>query len=97
MYCIKIQKILQGEKNGILTKETVELMLTKHENNWGLGLSLKNKKDSLIFQHGGKNEGFTNDMIAFAYQGNAVIIITNADNGGKLISGIKNAISNYYN
>ena len=36
-------------------------------------------------------------MMAFAYQGNAVIIMTNADNGGKLISEVKNAISNYYN
>ena len=97
MYCIELQDILQGEKDGILTKETVELMLTKHKNDWGLGLSLKNEKDSLIFQHGGKNEGFTNDMIAFAYQGNAVIIMTNADNGGTLISEIRNAISNYYN
>jgi len=97
MYCIEIQEILQGEKDGILSKETVELMLTKHENNWGLGPSLGNEKDSLVFGHGGKNEGFTNDMMAFAYQGLAVIIMTNADNGGKLISELKNAISDYYN
>lgn len=85
-----------GKKDGILTKETVEIMLTKHKNNWGLGPSLDNEKEALIFGHGGKNEGFTNDMIAFAYQGKAAIIMTNADNGGKLISEIKNAISNYY-
>lgn len=95
-YCIEIQDILMGKKDGILTKETVEIMLTKHKNNWGLGPSLDNEKEALIFGHGGKNEGFTNDMIAFAYQGKAAIIMTNADNGGKLISEIKNAISNYY-
>jgi len=97
MYCIEIQDILKGKKDGILTKETVEIMLTKHKNDWGLGPSLKNEKDSLIFEHGGKNEGFTNDMVAYAYQGNAVIIMTNADNGGQLISEVKNAIFNYYN
>ncbi len=64
---------------------------------WGLGPSLQNEKDSLIFGHGGKNAGFTNDMKAYVYQGNAVIVMTNADNGGKLISEIKNAVSNYYN
>jgi CubicO group peptidase (beta-lactamase class C family) len=97
MYCIEIQDIIQGKTDGILSKETVEMMLTKHKNAWGLGPSLRNENESLIFGHGGKNEGFTNDMMAFAYQGNAVIIMTNADNGGKLISEIKNAISNYYN
>ncbi|MFA9392794.1 MAG: serine hydrolase domain-containing protein [Prolixibacteraceae bacterium] len=97
LYCIEIQDILKGKKDGILTKETVEMMLTKHQNNWGLGLSLRNEKDSLIFGHGGKNEGFTNDMIAFAYQGNAAIIMTNADNGGQLITELENAIANYYN
>lgn len=96
-YCIEIQNIAQGEKEGILTKETVEKMLTKHKNNWGLGPSLKYEKDSLLFGHGGKNAGFTNDMKAYAYQGNALIVMTNADNGGKLISEIENAVSSYYN
>ena len=97
IYCIEIQDILKGKKDGVLTKETVEKMLTKHENDWGLGPSLEGEKDSLIFGHGGKNAGFTNDMKAYAYQGNAVIVMTNADNGGMLISEIKNAVSKYYN
>jgi len=79
-----------------LSKETIQLMLTKHKNNWGLGPSLKGDSDSLIFQHGGSNAGFTNDMISFAYQGGAVIIMTNADNGGRLIGEILLSISNYY-
>jgi len=97
IYCIEIQDILKGKKDGVLRKETVEKMLTKHENDWGLGPSLEGEKDSLIFGHGGKNAGFTNDMKAYAYQGNAVIVMTNADNGGMLISEIKNAVSKYYN
>ena len=96
-YCIEIQDILNGKNDGILSKETIKRMLTKHKNDWGLGLSLRNENDSLIFSHGGKNAGFTNDMLAYAYQGIALIVMTNADNGGKLISEIKNAISNYYN
>ncbi len=60
-------------------------MLTKHKNDWGLGPSLKWAEDSLIFQHGGKNAGFTNNMLAFANRGEALIVMTNADNGNKLI------------
>ncbi len=97
LYCIEIQNIAQGKKDGLLKKETVQKMLTKHKNDWGLGPSLKNEKDSLIFGHGGKNAGFTNDMSAYAYHGNAVIVMTNADNGGMIISEIKNAVSKFYN
>ncbi|WP_020571594.1 serine hydrolase domain-containing protein [Neolewinella persica] len=96
-YCIEIQQIVAGKKNGVLSKETIAKMLTKHKNDWGLGPSIQWEQDSLIFRHGGKNAGFTNNLISFANRGNAVIVMTNADNGGKLIGEILRAVSNYYN
>lgn len=95
-YCINVQKILSGKAKGVLSKETVEKMLTKHKNNWGLGVGLQGEGDSLIFSHGGKNAGFTNNLISFAHHGDAVIIMTNADNGGALIDEILRSISSYY-
>jgi CubicO group peptidase (beta-lactamase class C family) len=95
-YCIEIQEILSGKKEGILKQESVRMMLTKHMNDWGLGPSLAWDADSLRFQHGGKNAGFTNQMTAFAHRGSAVIIMTNADNGGKLIGEIMRSVSDYY-
>lgn len=95
-YCMEIQEILKGKENGVLKKSTVDLMLTKHKDRWGLGPSLRSEQDSLMFGHGGKNEGFTNNMIAFAHQGHAAIIMTNADNGGRLIGEIENAIAAAY-
>ncbi len=96
MYCIGVQDILTGKTDGILSKETIEMMLTKHNGDWGLGPSLAWDADSLRFQHGGKNAGFTNNLMAFAYNGEALIIMTNADNGGRLIGEIQRSISNYY-
>lgn len=96
MYAIEIQQILAGKENGVLSKKTIDQMLTKHKNNWGLGPSLQWEKDSLIFRHGGKNRGFTNEFISFANKGNAVIIMTNADNGGKLIAEVLRAVSKQY-
>lgn len=95
-YCIEIQQVLKGKKKGVLSKETVKKMLTKHQSNWGLGPQLRWGGDSLIFRHGGKNEGFTNDMLAFAHRGNGLIIMTNGDNGGQLMREIQLAISKYY-
>ena len=96
-YCIEIQEILEGKENGVLSEETINQMLNKDKNNWGLGPSLQWEKDSLIFRHGGKNAGFTNKLISFAYRGGAVIVMTNADNGGELIEEILRSISTYYN
>ena len=95
-YCIEVQGIFSGKSTGILSRETVEMMLTKHKNDWGLGLSLKFDGDSLIFDHGVKNAGFTTSMMSFAHRGDAVIILTNADNGARLIKEILLSISNYY-
>lgn len=95
-YCIEIQEILDGKESGILAKRTIDQMLTKHKNDWGLGPSLQWEADSLIFRHGGKNAGFTNELVAFANRGDAVIIMTNADNGGRLIGEILRSVSSYY-
>ena len=40
-------------------------MLTIHQGNWGLGPILKEHKQGLIFSHGGKNVGFTNNFTAY--------------------------------
>lgn len=96
-YCIEIHQILSGKVNGVLSKETIDAMLAKHQNDWGLGPALRGEQDSLVFMHGGKNAGFTNKLISFAHPGHAVIIMTNADNGGPLISEIERAISSHYN
>ncbi len=95
-YCIALQKIFAGKKNGLLQPETVKAMLTKDQNGWGLGPSLAGTGDSLRFHHGGKNAGFTNNLIAFARTGDAVIIMTNADKGWPLQTEIMRAISNQY-
>lgn len=96
-YMIEIQESLKGKSNKVLSKEFTELMLTKNKNDWGLGPSLKGAADSLIFGHGGKNAGFTNNLIGFAHGDDGIIVMTNADNGGKLMGEIITSISEYYN
>jgi hypothetical protein len=71
-------------------------MLTKHKGDWGLGPSLNGEGDSLVFGHGGKNAGFTNNMSAYAHLGHGVIVMTNADNGGRLAREIELGIYDHY-
>ena len=95
-YCLEMQKILAGQKDGILSRDMVTQMLTKHQNDWGLGPSLSGEGDELVFQHGGKNAGFSNDMFAYANQGIAVIVMTSGDNGIELAGEIMRSIANQY-
>jgi CubicO group peptidase (beta-lactamase class C family) len=95
-YCIEIQQILSGKSNGILSKTTIETMLTKHKNNWGLGLFVESEGNYLRFAHGGTNEGFNANLFSFAYQGKAIIVMTNGDNGKKLINEIHRSIFEFY-
>lgn len=95
-YCIEIQNIKSGKTDGVLKKETVEAMLTKHLNEWGLGPALSGEGNDLLFRHGGKNAGFSNNLVAFANSGEAVIIMTNADQGVSLMAEILRSVSDFY-
>lgn len=95
-YAIEIQKAFAGKSNKILSTKIVKEMLTKDKNGWGLGPSLGGEGENLTFGHGGKNAGFTNNMRAFAYKGDAVIVMTNADRGGALNSETQRGISALY-
>jgi len=63
---------------------------------WGLGPIMIGSKDNLIFKHGGSNAGFKSNYTAFVNKGDAIIVMTNGDNGYSLIYEIEKALSDYY-
>ncbi|KGK00065.1 hypothetical protein [Thalassotalea sp. ND16A] len=71
-------------------------MLTVHHDSWGLGPELEQHDKGLVFSHGGKNAGFTNDLLAYADSANGIVIMSNGDNAGPLIEELKIAISVHY-
>lgn len=92
-YCIEIQEILNDKPNGILSRDMTEQMLTVHKSNWGMGMQIEGVGEKLGFTHGGKNAGFTNDLVSYPYRRDAVIVMTNGDNAWGLIEKIKRAVS----
>ena len=95
-YCLAVQRIAGGATGEVLKPETIRTMLTKHLNDWGLGPALRWEGDSLLFGHGGKNAGFSNNMLASVHQGYGVIVMTNADQGVDLMNEIMRSVSAYY-
>ena len=95
-YILEVQAIVNGKDNGLLSPKIIKEMLTKHKGNWGLGPTLRGEGEDLLFGHGGKNAGFTNNMIAKVYKGEAIVVMTSADNGNDIINAMQTAISTYY-
>jgi hypothetical protein len=69
-------------------------MLQPHLNDHGLGPGIG--YDGMTFGHGGANEGFRCQLIAFIDGGRGAAVMTNSDNGGALAQEILATIAAEY-
>ena len=95
-YALEVQNSLKGKSNSIISAEMTEEMLTPQIDSHGLGLGVTGEGDSLSFGHGGANEGYRCQLMAFSKLGQGVAVMTNGDNGGQLISEIMRSFSHVY-
>lgn len=77
LYAKEIQQIYQTQQNGLLKVNTVNEMLTPGMNDYGLGPAVTEH----TFGHGGADEGFRANLIAWKEYPVAVLIMVNSDNG----------------
>lgn len=77
-----------GRTDGPITPATARLMLTRQaevappygvpgESFWGLGVALRGAADSLVFSHGGRDEGFVAQLFMWPERGRGLVIMTN--------------------
>ncbi len=96
-FVIEIQKSVSGQSNKVLSQKMTHEMLAPGIEAFGLGLFLGEKTDAnSSFYHGGGNEGFSNMMFAYTSTGQGAIVMTNSDNGSKLIEEVLRAIAREY-
>ncbi len=91
LYAKEIQQIYQTQQNGLLKANTVNEMLTPGMNDHGLGPAVMEH----AFGHGGADEGFRADLVAWKENPVAVVIMVNSDNGS-IIQEIKLSIAKEY-
>lgn len=91
-YAIEVQKIYNSKEDGILKSGTIEEMLTPGMNDHGLGPQSSEE----TFGHGGADEGFRANMIAWKNQPYALVIMVNSDNG-RIMQELQLAIAQEYN
>jgi CubicO group peptidase (beta-lactamase class C family) len=94
-FAIGLEKMLAGGK-GPLDKAMAQNMVTPRLDGYGLGLVIEDKGRAQYFSHGGSDEGFQAQLTASANRGYGAVIMTNSDNGWKLMPEILRAIAAVY-
>ena len=94
-YAIEVQKSLAGQANHVLSAAMVRQMLTPGLNHQGLGPATGGSAAHPYFTHGGANEGYRCNLVAYN-DGDGVVIMTNGDNGGQLASEIQRTVAHEY-
>ncbi|MEO0337756.1 MAG: serine hydrolase domain-containing protein [Bacteroidota bacterium] len=95
-YILAMQANIQKDEANVLNKSTTEMMFTQDKFGYGLGPGMNHAGDSLMFGHGGKNAGFTNNLQAWVHRGDGLVVMTSADQGGALIREVERAIGEVY-
>ena len=96
-FALAVQEAAGGRSNRLFTPALVADMLTpRASGSYGLGLGISGEGPALRFGHGGANEGFRCEFVAFTHGGQGAVVMTNSDNGSRLIGEILRAIAAEY-
>ena len=94
-WAIEVQRSLSGTSNRVLSAAMVRQMLTPGLNHQGLGPGLGGSAKRPFFEHGGANEGYRCNLLAYN-DGDGVVIMTNGDNGSQLAVEIQRSVAREY-
>lgn len=93
---VEVQKSYLGKSNKVLSQKMTGEMLTPQIGDYGLGFRLTGEGAKARFSHGGANEGFRCQLVAFTNTGQGAVIMTNSDTGVTLILEILRSIAAEY-
>lgn len=97
LFAIELQRAYAGKSKKVLAPEMVKQMLSKQTGGWGLGVALAGEGGkALRFFHGGANQGFRNEMIAYTETGQGAVVMTNGEQGRALAAEILRGIALEY-
>jgi CubicO group peptidase (beta-lactamase class C family) len=94
-YAIEVQNALAGKSNHLLSAAMAREMLKPGKNRWGLGIETGGSARYPYFTHGGSNDGFKCNLMAYN-NGDGVVIMTNGDRGGQLAAEILRTVAFEY-
>lgn len=94
-FIIEMQNAYAGQSR-VLSQTMARAMLTPGLGSFGLGIQMRGEGDSVRFSHGGSNAGFRGEFVGYVTGGRGVVVLTNGDAGGRLVSEIISAVGREY-
>ena len=95
-FAIEIQQTLAGGGHGVISPAMARQYVTEQMGGSGLGIGVRGSGDTLTFSHGGRDEGFDAQLIAFAKTGQGVAIMINANDNSRFMGRILDYIGRMY-
>ncbi len=95
-FAIEIQQTLAGRGHGVISPAMARQFLTVQNGSSGLGIAVRGSGSSLRFSHGGRDEGFDAQLVAFAMAGHGAVIMINANDNSRFMGRILDFIGRTY-
>jgi len=93
---VEVQRAVRGESKAVLSSEAMGRMLTPGPGGYGLGFAIGGSGDTRTFSHGGVDEGFQAQLVAYARNGKGAVVMTNGDRGLALIDEVLRSVAVAY-
>lgn len=96
-FAIEVQKSAIGESNRVLSRTTVQEMLSPvGVGDFAVGFTIEKRGQGWYFSHGGSNWGFQCTLVAHKIHGYGLAIMTNGDRGGMVMAELSQRIQRAY-
>jgi CubicO group peptidase (beta-lactamase class C family) len=96
-YAIEVQRAIRGPKGAVLSETFArEMIAPTGAGDYAVGLGVSKQGQGWYFGHSGGNWGFQCDMLAHVRKGYGVVVMTNSDAGGRIISEIEARVAAAY-
>ena len=86
---IEVQKALRGESKLLSRRTALEMVAPTGTGPFAIGFAIEKRGEGWYFVHDGSNWGFRSDLAMHRLKGYVIVVMTNSDSGGQIISAIE--------
>ena len=86
---IEVQKALRGESKLLSRRTALEMVAPTGTGRFAIGFAIEKRGEGWYFVHDGSNWGFRSDLAMHRLKGYGIVVMTNSDSGGQIISEIE--------
>lgn len=95
-FAIEVQRSFAGRSSKVISPAMTRRMLTVERDGDALGVFVQGTGRSLLFNHGGRDEGFDASLNALAETGQGFVVMINANDNSRMLNRIAGVVAKRY-